>query len=302
MRARSVRGNTGDEVRAFFRLSAVVAAALLPVAVASAANLDRQALEAFNHYTERARAQCATHCTRSEFLKIDSSPAMESRVHDGEIVVTPVGHTPLKVPDGLIHDWIGTAFIPGITIQEVLAMVRDYGHYSEYYAPQVIQSQALRHADEDYHFRMLMMNQSLFSKSALEGEYAESFVRVDNQDWYSIASSTSIRQVDHVGEPDETLLPDGEGSGYIWRLMSISKFEQRDGGVYVQMEVIALSRGIPASLRWIVDPIVRRVARGSLETSLEKTRAAVNSTEATARRTEPERTAPPAVSLTSAWR
>jgi hypothetical protein len=35
-----------------------------------------------------------------------------------------------------------------------------------------------------------------------------------------------------------------------------------------------LSRPIPMTLHWVVDPIVRRVSRATLETSLEQTREA----------------------------
>ena len=65
--------------------------------------------------------------------------------------------------------------------------------------------------------------------------------------------------------------------GLIWRVHSITHFEERDGGVYIEVEAIALSRDIPAVLRWVVDPIVRRVSRASLATSLQQTEAAVRS-------------------------
>ena len=43
------------------------------------------------------------------------------------------------------------------------------------------------------------------------------------------------------------------------------------------MEAIALSRDIPAALRLFVEPIVRRVSRSSVATSLQQTEAAVRS-------------------------
>ena len=43
-----------------------------------------------------------------------------------------------------------------------------------------------------------------------------------------------------------------------------------DGGVYVEMETMALSRDIPAALRWMVDPIVQRVAKSAMTTSLRQ--------------------------------
>ena len=47
--------------------------------------------------------------------------------------------------------------------------------------------------------------------------------------------------------------------------------------MYVEMEAIALSREIPFSLRWVVEPVVRRVSRSSLLTSLNQTSEAVRS-------------------------
>jgi hypothetical protein len=58
---------------------------------------------------------------------------------------------------------------------------------------------------------------------------------------------------------------------------SITRLEERDGPVYIGLEAIALSRDVPISLRWIVDPIVRRVSRNSLEISLRQTERAVQS-------------------------
>jgi hypothetical protein len=60
--------------------------------------------------------------------------------------------------------------------------------------------------------------------------------------------------------------------------------EERDGGVYIELEAMVLSRDIPAALRWVVDPIVRRVSRSSLETSLQQTADAVRTSVTTTTR------------------
>jgi hypothetical protein len=52
--------------------------------------------------------------------------------------------------------------------------------------------------------------------------------------------------------------------------------EERDGGVYAELEAIALSRDIPAAFRLFVTPIVRRVSRDSLATSLHQTKVAID--------------------------
>jgi hypothetical protein len=87
--------------------------------------------------------------------------------------------------------------------------------------------------------------------------------------------TTRIQEIENYGEPGQHALSEGEGNGFIWRIFSITRFEERDGGVYIELEVIALSRDIPISLRWIVEPIVRRVSITSLTTSLQQTGSAV---------------------------
>ena len=49
--------------------------------------------------------------------------------------------------------------------------------------------------------------------------------------------------------------------------------------MYVELEAMALSRDIPGAFRWAADPIVRRVSKNSLLTSLRQMQEAVRSTE-----------------------
>ena len=67
----------------------------------------------------------------------------------------------------------------------------------------------------------------------------------------------------------------GAPSAYLWALSSISRYEERDGGVYLELDAMALSRDIPAALRWLVDPFVRQAAVNTLIAYLKQTRDAV---------------------------
>jgi hypothetical protein len=58
---------------------------------------------------------------------------------------------------------------------------------------------------------------------------------------------------------------------------SIARFEQRDAGIYIEIDAIALSREIPAVVRFVADPIVRRMSRCSLLAWLQQTVEAVRS-------------------------
>lgn len=247
--------------------------------VLQAAQLEQHTIQAWDEYVRGVSTRMVVRTADGHFLWVDESPERLRAVRTGNIVVAPVAqHNPIHVPGGLIHDWIGAAFVANASVGDVLAVIRDYGRYPEYYRPMVVASKPLERNGGGDRFTLVFLNNSLFARHAMDSDYLESFVQVDARRWYDIAYTTRVQEVENYGERSECRLPVGTGSGYIWRLFSVARFAERDGGVYVEVEAVALSRDIPGSLAWLVNPIVRRVARSSLETSLEQTRRAVDLT------------------------
>jgi hypothetical protein len=247
-----------------------------------AAELKPETIKAWDEYIRGANARMAGRVHGAHFLWTDESPDRLNRVRQGEVVVSHAGErAPQNVAHGLIHDWIGAAFIPNVRIDDLFSVVRDYGRYKDFYRPSVVDSKPLPQAGEKDErvsgdrFSMVLLNQSLFLKKALESEYQSSYIKVDGRRWYGVSYSTRIQEIENFGRAAQRKLPPDTGSGLIWRLYSFSRFEERDGGVYVEMEAIALSREIPFSVRWMVEPIVRRVSRSSILTSLNQTSEAV---------------------------
>ena len=216
-------------------------------AVSSAAELTNETLRAWEDYIRSANLGMEERLHgRLPFLWVDESTDRSRRVRAGEALVSAVSdHSPIRVPKGLIHDWIGATLIPNAGLEDIFAVVHDYNRYREFYKPLVIDSKSLGGDSADYRFSLLMLNKSLFSKTALASEWHDRYILVDDQRWYSVAYSTRIVEIEDYGLPGERKMPLNEGSGYIWRLYSFSRFEQRDDGVYVELEVIALSRDIP---------------------------------------------------------
>ncbi len=243
----------------------------------SAAVLETPTLDAWNDYIRQAHSQMMARAqAHRPFLWADETPDRTSQVRSGQILVAPVGSKPPNhVSGGLIHHWIGAVFLPNVTLDDTLATVSDYGRYKEFYQPSVADSKSLGRDGAEYRFSMVLVNKTLFSRTALDSECGNAYFQVDARRWYSVGYSSSIREIENYGQATEWELPPDEGSGYLWRLYSFARFEERDGGVYVESEVIALSRDIPVTLRWLVEPIVNRVARSSLSTSLLQTRKAV---------------------------
>ena len=266
----------------------------------SAAELKPETVEAWYEYICEANSRMQERLqVDGRFLWIDEAADRSQRVRGGEIIVEPVGeHNPRHVPDGLIHDWIGAVFIPNARLEDVIAVIRDYNRYKEYYRPIVIDSKLIHRDRNGDRASMLLMNKSLLVKTALDGDYQSSYFQVDSRRRYSISCTTRIQEVDGFGEPGEHRLPPDEGSGYIWRIYTIARFAERDGGVYVETEAIALSRDIPLAIRWMLDPIVGRVSYTSLRTVLQRTQDAVRATvAATLPSATPGSIAPPAATL-----
>ena len=105
--------------------------------VVSAASLKPETLNAWEEYVQSATARMQDRLrSGAGFLWVDEDPDRLARVRNGEIVVSPASdQIPKKVPVGLIHDWIGAAFIPNAKLYDVLPVIRDYGRYAEIYAP-----------------------------------------------------------------------------------------------------------------------------------------------------------------------
>ena len=253
-------------------------AVLLPV-TGKAASLEPGTLKAWEEYIDSAKVRMEQRLSPANgFLWVDEEPARLARVQAGEIIVLPVGpQNPKRVPSGLIHDWVGATFIAGATLNDVLQVVRDYGQYKDLYQPSVVDSKAIDTGETKDRFSMLLIHKATFLKTAFDGDYESSYVHVDDRRVYSVSRTTRIQEVDEYGTAAQHTLQQDEGRGIIWRLFSITRFAERDGGVCLELEAIGLSRTIPASVRFLAEPIVRRVSRSSLSTSLQQTGNAVRS-------------------------
>jgi hypothetical protein len=260
----------------------LAAISLVPIlaGAVNARTLKSETVEAWDQYIQTASARMQRRLMPgASFLWVDESPDRLAGVRTGEILVSPTDPpAPRKVPSGLIHDWMGSVFLPNTTLDEVLSVIRDYPRYTEFYKPVVLAARTLAMAASEDRFSALLMNKSVLSRTALDGEYTSNIFSLDPQRAYSITQSTRIQETEDYGSPDRRTLPVDQGSGFIWRLFSIARYQERDGGVYLEVEAMALSRDVPFSLRWIVDPIVRRISRGSLFTSIKQTGDAVRST------------------------
>lgn len=259
------------------RLAAILIVLRVHPSVA-AATLTEETKAAWDAYLQAANAAMQARLQPgAHFLWLDDEPGRAEVIRTKGPYIAPVGpHIPKKVPSGLIHDWLGVGFVPNVTIEDIVQTLRDYGRYKEIYKPGVIESMSDGTDGEKDRFSLRFVNKSLVAKTALDTKCEASYFRVDDHHWYGVSNTTHIQEVDKFGTADQRTLPEDHGTGLIWRLSSITRLEERDGGVYAELEAIALSRDIPAAFRLFVTPIVRRVSRDSLATSLHQTKVAID--------------------------
>ena len=211
------------------------------------------------------------------FLWADEAGGRTRSLENGKTLIAPAtGNGTRGVPDGLIHHWIGAIFIPNVNLQALRSVVNDYDRYKDFYKPVVADSKAMPCSNADRQFSMIWQHRVLFVNAAVEGQYRVRDFAVDARHGYYIATTTQMREIEAFGHRNERFLPPGIGDGFIWRLQSIARYEERDGGVFLELEAIALTREIPASLRWLVSPVVNHLSINSLTTTLQQTRAAVH--------------------------
>jgi hypothetical protein len=246
-------------------------------AIASPAGLSTDTLSAWDRYVGLADTNAKTASeTGHTFLRIAQSPEDLQRVQRGEVIVSEIKvPNERKPPQGAIHDWVGTIFIPGATLDQVLDVTRRYDQYPRWYGPTVVRANLLDRKDDEDRFTILYVRTVLFLTVAVEMEYIDRYSPQNAGRCYSISQSTHIDEIHDYGEPSQSRTPADDGSGYLWRTHNISKYEQRDNGVYIEQETIVLSQRIPVGYRWLVEPAVTRLARNLLEGSLRQTRSAV---------------------------
>jgi hypothetical protein len=248
----------------------VLATALL--LQASAADLQPRTAAAFDQYLRDAEARM--HAARS-FLWADESPDRAVRVRRGEVVAEPfTGQPDVGVEGGLVHDWIGTVFIPGATVDYTIARLQDYNSHKDIFKPEVVDSRTLSHSGNDYLVYLRLVKKKVVT-IVLNTEFEIRYTQVDKTRWTSISRSRKVAEVERAGKPGERELPPGTGEGFLWKLTSYWRFVERDGGTWVECRAISLTRDVPAGLGWLIEPIIRNLPKESLVNTLALARKAL---------------------------
>jgi hypothetical protein len=243
---------------------------------ATPVQLKPKTLKSFSTYIRDAEAGMEQALSDgSPFLWSDLDSEREQQVRGGRVVAQfRSGHGPVTVPNGLIHDWIGASFIPGTTVEEVLVLVQDYDNHKNIYKPEVIASKIISRRGNDFQIHLRFLKKKIVTV-VLDTDHEVHYRSLDRLRWVCRSYTTRISEVEHAGSPEERVLPPDTGYGFLWRLYSYWRFQEREGGAYVECRAISLTRDLPLGLGWIIEPIIQKLPKESLIHTLEATRRAL---------------------------
>lgn len=239
-------------------------------------SLKPETIQAFEKYVQDAEVVMAQTLQPGEvFLWCDADAKRSEDVRQGKIVTQFwSGRGPAKVPHGLIHDWIGTAFIPGAALEELLALIQNYDNHKNIYKPEVLDSKLIARRDNDFRIFLRLLKKKIITV-VLDTDHDVHYRSLSKSRWECRSYTTRIAEVNDPGTSKEKVLPPDTGYGFLWRLYSYWRFEERDAGVYLECRAISLTRDIPFGLGWAIEPIIQQLPKESLTNTLEATRRAL---------------------------
>lgn len=265
------------------RAIAVGIALFVSLRPSPAAALKPEAAAAFDGYIASVESRMASDYALNHFLAVDRLPASRCRdacaqMRQGvpwvdSVPIRESGH-PVSVPGGMIHHWVGSVFIPGASLTAVLSVLEDYDRHQEIYKPRMRRSRLISREGDRARVHLVLYNKSIVTVF-LSADFLATDTRFSPARYQIALRSAHIAELSDPETPNEREMSPGSDHGYLWRFNSYWRLEEKDGGVYLQNESVALTRSVPAILAWLFNPFIKDLPRDILLQLLTSTRDAV---------------------------
>jgi hypothetical protein len=167
-----------------------------------------------------------------------------------------------ELPGAVVHHWRGTAFVPGTTAVEVERVMRGFAGYPRVFAPEVVSARVVGGGGDRVQVAMCVRQVHVITV-VVDTDYDVRFGALDERHGWSVSRSTRVAEAG------------GEDHGFLWRQNTYWSWAERDGGVYLQLESVSLSRAVPRGLGWVVGPFVESVPRESVTFTLRSVERAL---------------------------
>jgi putative flippase GtrA len=259
-----------SEALVFRTVPFVLAILMIGTPTSAFAGPDGPTLKAWTDYVQTVEARYASAPVSGHGFFAQDLPGRPAGWRD------PIKHggvtiTSFEAPaagDGRIHHWAGATFIPNTTVTRVVDRLLGHaGQESEFYED-VIGSRLLERNGERVRIYMKLRRTTLLT-ATFNTEHTVDYRRMGPRRASSRSVATRIAELAEAGTPREHERLPRDDRGFLWKLNAYWRFEAVEGGVIVECESVSLSRGVPLLLRPVANPIIDRVARESLEKTLQ---------------------------------
>ena len=258
----------------------ILVSALVLVSSVNAATITDAALAAWNESVQQSRDNLARQSPGpAQFLTVNRKRGKPEHLlsSDGSSIGSP-NSKGLSVPGGLIHHWIGTVFIRDANVFDVVSTLQKYDNYSKLFRPALIDSRLLAHSQDSFQYQLRFVQKEFGISTAILGDFQSTYSQTTPRSGYSITEATELREIRNAGTPQERVVPFAASHGYIEKSFTVVRYRESDGGTYVQVETLVLSRDIPGPLRWMANPLVKRFAQQTMAATLDRLRTGVTET------------------------
>ena len=217
------------------------------------------AIATFDSYIKTMESRLAQqHRSQNAFLApaVSDSDGAEARLRRGELIVERL--TPSKGAEfsgALLHHWRGTAFAPGSEAADFERLMRDFNVFPRHFAPQVLNARVFAQRGDRMKVSMRVRQRHVITV-VMDTTCDMTFGQLDLRHGYSISRSSRIAEIVSPGTSAERTLNADQEHGFLWRLNTYWSYEERDGGLYLQIEAVSLTRAIPPGLGWAIRPYV----------------------------------------------
>ena len=266
------------------RVLAAAAATLAIGAVLRSAELKPPTVEAFERYQKIAEATIETEVSAPDrFLHVFNGEAGERAkaervLRRGDVSVERLRATEngrrIDIPNGLVHHWIGSIFVPNVHLETAVRVLQDFDRHAALFRPNIARSKMLEQNGDRFRLTLRFYMKKIIAVTVDTESIAEFTPRGPDRETSAIRS-VRVNEVEDAGTPGERPKPAGRGGGYMWRMNTYWRYLERDGGTYIECEALTLSRDIPTGLGWLIGPIVSSIPREMLTSAMQATRRAL---------------------------
>lgn len=231
------------------------------------------AVALFNTYAHTVESRLSQqHTSPNSFLVLPTDPSALAQMRSGQPLIEQI--TTPTTYGALLHHWRATAFVPNATVAGFVRLLQDYSAYPRVFAPQILSSTVLSCTPATTILRLRTRQHHVITV-VLDTTYDVTYGSLDPTHGYSISRSNHVDEIASPGTPSAHTLSPSEEHGFLYNLNTYWSYEQRDDGIYLQIESISLTRNVPRGLGWAVQPYIESIPRESLVFTLTSARKAL---------------------------